>query len=103
MELRSVSSNNYLKFSGRTGEWSWGGETIANPVFLADLKNLAEGWIYFPPAEGASGLNGLFDPDGGWPPCPSPEHKQGVLLRLKIQGAITSVSAIFTVTANSAA
>ena len=48
MALRSVSSNNYLKFSSRTGEWSWGGETITNPVFLADLKNLAEGWIHYP-------------------------------------------------------
>jgi hypothetical protein len=97
MALRSVSGNagNYLKFSGRTGDWYWGGERIENPVFLADLKNLAEGWIYYP-----KGMRRerLFDPEGGWPPCPSSEHKQGMLVRVKMQGAITGVGD-FTATA----
>jgi hypothetical protein len=86
MALRSVSTSNFLRYDGRSGDWLWGGEKIHNPVFLADLKNLAEGWIFI---QKGKRPDRLFDPDGRWPPCPSPEHKQGALLRVKMQGAIT--------------
>jgi hypothetical protein len=88
MALRSVSANagNYLKFSGRTGSWSWGADEITDLVFLADLKNLAEGWLLY---QKGKRPDRLFDPDGGWPPCPSSEHKQGMLLRVKLLEPIT--------------
>jgi hypothetical protein len=97
MALRSVSGNagSYLKFSGRTGDWYWNGEKIDNPVFIADMANLAEGWIHYPKGKRP---DRLFDPDGGWPPCPSSEHKQGMLVRVKMQGA-ASGAGDFTATA----
>ena len=88
MALKSATTSNYLKFSGRTGEWSWSGEPVQHPVFLCDLANLAEGWIHL--EKGKRPIR-LFDPDGGFPPPPHPEAKQGILVRVKMQGVASGV------------
>ena len=60
---------------------------------MCDLKNLAEGWFHL---ETGKRPVRLFDPDGGFPPPPHPEAKQGILVRVKMQGAATGVGVVFS-------
>lgn len=51
LNIGSSGSSNYVKFNGKSGRWYRPGEDgeieVQSPVFVADLANVATGWLRF--------------------------------------------------------
>lgn len=96
----------YLKYNAKSGRWSVrnldGSENeVQNPAFIADLENIATGWMRF--VEGQPPQR-TMDPSTSTPaPKPSDDHKRGFILAVyskNICGGPAEISGTSNVLAN---
>jgi len=93
----SGSIKPYTKYNSKADKWFAKGEDgdveIQRPTFLADLKNIATGWLCF--REGQAPER-VIDPSlDHSAPCPSPDFKRGFVLLVysqKFFGGIAELS-----------
>ena len=93
------SAKAYLKFNAKSGRWGFraldGTENeISDPTFIADLANIATGWMKFtegqPPEK-------IMDPAiDQAAPQPSREHKRGFILNVYSKNSFGGVAEIIS-------
>jgi hypothetical protein len=96
----------YLKYNAKSGRWSVrnldGSENeVADPTFIADLDNIATGWMKFVEGQPPSRV---IDPSTTSPaPKPSEDHKRGFILGVyskNLFGGVAEISGTSNVLAN---